>query len=251
MSVVNKAFGGVFFISAGVLLAVTKTPDIFTVAAVIACSVIAAISLTSYAGWSVIGGALLIAGSLVLQTALSYRCMDCIKADLLILAGVIYLSIIETSERKNVLRGMAAVITTLFMVNALIHYPVFIGKPMSAAASKVSQHISVSYDGTRTSLDISAKPVLLFSTSCGACRSTIGRLAETDPGGKGWVPVQVDGDPGEGRELLDSAGYLGSMYQSETEWDEAVPALIITRDGQTSALYGQEKILEVLRGDSS
>jgi len=251
MDAVNKAFRGGFFISAGVLLAVTKTPDIFTVAAVVACSIIAAISLTRYAGCSAIGGALLIAASLALQTALSYRCMDCIKADLLILAGVIYMSIIETSERKNVLRGMAAVITALFMVNALIHYPVFIGKPMAAAASKVSQYISVSYDGQRASLDTSVKPVLLFSSSCGACRSTIGRLAETDPEGKRWIPVQVGGDAGEGRELLNSAGYRGIRYQSETEWDEAVPALVITREGKTKFFYGQEEILKAVRGDNS
>ncbi|MHB8157426.1 MAG: hypothetical protein ACYDEQ_08555, partial [Desulfocucumaceae bacterium] len=175
---------------------------------------------------------------------------DCIKADLLILAGVIYLSIIETSERKNVLRGMAAVITALFMVNALMHYPAFSDKPTVAAASELSQYISGSYDGQRASLDTSVKPVLLFSPFCGACRSTIVRLAETDPGGKGWVPVQVGGDPVEGRELLDSAGYRGIMYQSETGWDEAVPALITTRQGKTKSLYGQEEILRAVRGDS-
>jgi len=53
----------------------------------------------------------------------------------------------------------------------------------------------------------------------------------------------------EGRDLLSSNGYRGPMPR--TDWDAAVPALIITREGQTRALYGQEEILKAVRGDSS
>lgn len=246
----NKLVGGLFFVSAGILLAFTKLPDIYTVAAVAACAVIAALTVTRYAVWSVVGGLMLISVSFVLQTALTYRCTDCIKADLLIMAGVIYLSIIESGEMKRVIRGMAGVITAMLMVNAWLHYPVYTILPQAVQADKVGQFISANLGGKEINLDTSAKPVLLYSPSCGACRSTIEKLAETDPGGKGWVPVQVGGDPEEGRVLLDSTGYRESMYQSEKGWDEAVPALVTTMNGKTKVVYGQEAILGAVRGDS-
>lgn len=246
MDAVKKALGGVFFIAAGVLLAVTKSPDVFTVAAVAACAAIAALSLTGPTVWSAVGGALIISSSLSLQTVLSYRCTDCIKADLLILAGVIYLSIIETSERKNLLRGMASIIAALFMANAWMHYPVFSKKPMAEAAGKVSKYISVSCGGKSTSLDTSVKPLLLYSPGCGECKEVIEKLAHIDPEGKGWVPVQAGGNPEEGGRFLKSAGYRGFECQSDTEWHKAVPALITTREGNTSVVYGREEIIRAL-----
>jgi len=246
----NRFLHSIFFIAAGILLAATKSPDVFTVAAVAACALMAALSSTRYAVWSAIGGALLIGASLILQSVLSYRCLDCIKADLLILAGVIYLAVLEGGGMKKALRGMAAVAAAMLMANALLHYPVFTELlPEAAPAGKMSQFISVTYDGSGASLDTSVKPVLLFSPSCGACRSILEKLAEADPEGKGWAPVLVGGSPGEGRDLLSSNGYRGPMPR--TDWDAAVPALIITREGQTRALYGQEEILKAVRGDSS
>lgn len=248
MDIINKALGCAFFISAGVLLAVTKTPDIFTVAAVAACAVVAALAITRHTSWSVFGAALLMGVSLTLQTALSYRCMDCVKADLLILAGMIYLSIIDNSLKKNVFRGMAVVIASMFLVNAWLHYPVFSGTPPAAAASEVGQYITVLKEGKSVSLDTSVKPVLMFSPSCGACRSTIERLAKIDTEGKTWVPVQVDGEFGEGSALLDSVGYRGNAYQSGAEWNEAVPAFIFSQEGKTKVLYG-EGIIKAFGGD--
>lgn len=243
-----RYYGGLFFISAAVLLGVTKSPDVFTVAAVAACALIAALS-TRHAVWSAIGGALLIGASLTLQSALSYRCMDCIKADLLILAGVIYLAVTESGSMKKALRGMAAVAAVILAANALLHYPVFAEiTPEAARTVRISQFIRITPDGNGAYLDTSVKPALLFSPYCGACRSILEKLAATDPEGKGWAPVQISGSPGEGRDLLDSKGYRGDM--SLSEWDDAVPVLIITRDGQTRALYGQEEILKAVRGDS-
>ena len=195
------------------------------------------------------GGALLIGASLALQTALSYRCLDCIKADLLILAGIIYLSAAEKGTVKKPLRGMAVVVSVMFMANAFLHYPLFSGQPLEAAqGGKASRFISVSSGGKEVSLDTSVLPALLFSPSCGSCRSTVGELVETDPEGKGWVPVQVGGDPEEARALLSSIGYQGVIYH--WRWDEAVPALLTTRDDKTKVVYGQESIVKVVRGDN-
>lgn len=244
----DRLWGSLFFVSAGVLLAVTKSPDIFTVAAVAACALLAALS-SGLARWSAMGGALLIGASLALQTALSYRCLDCIKADLLILAGVIYLSAVENGTMKKPLRGMAVVVAVMFMANALMHYPLFPGQPLEAAQSgKASRFISVSSGGKGVSLDTSVLPALLFSPSCGACRSTVGEMVETDPEGKGWIPVQVGGDQEEASVLLNSIGYKGVIYH--WQWGEAVPALITTRDGKTKVVYGQEAILKAVRGDT-
>ncbi|HBV99332.1 MAG: hypothetical protein JL50_21595 [Peptococcaceae bacterium BICA1-7] len=245
-----RYYGGLFFISAAVLLAATKSPDIFTVAAVAACALMAALSSTRHAVWSAIGGALLIGASLALQSALSYRCTDCIKADLLIMAGVIYLAVTESGGMKKSLRVMAAVATAMLAASALLHYPVSTGfSQEEARGGRISQFISVANDGEGALLDTAVRPALFFSPSCGACRSVLEKLAAADPEGNGWAPVLTGGSPGEGRDLLDSNGYLGVM--SWSEWDAAVPALIITRDGQTRALYGQEEILRAVRGDSS
>lgn len=247
----NRSLPSIFFTAAGLLLAATKIPDIFTVAAVAACALIAVISCSRHAGWSAIGGTLLIGMSLILQAALSYRCLDCIKADLLMLAGVICISVMEKGGIEKALKLMAAVTTVILMVNAAMHYPIFAVQPLEAAQSgEVGRFIDAFSGGNRVPLDTSVKPVLLFSPSCGACRSLVGKLAQADPGGKGWVPAQVGGETEEGSALLDSAGYRGNRYQSEAVWNEAIPALITTREGKTKAVYGQEEILKAVRGDS-
>ncbi|MFZ5643877.1 MAG: hypothetical protein ACOY46_09835 [Bacillota bacterium] len=244
----RKLPGGIFFVSAAVLLAVTKTPDIFTVLAVIACSAIAALSSTKHSPWAVIGGGAIIGLSLTLQAVLSYRCMDCIKADILIMAGVICLSIIERGKLKKQLRVLASVVTAIMILNIALHYP-SIGLNKAEAVQEIVQHIkAVTPDGREEDLDTQERPVFYFLPSCGACDKVIEELIKKDPEGKAWAPVQAGGGLEEGREYLNKKGYRGDFYSQK--WNGPVPAFITTRDGKTEKIHGRDAILTIVRGDS-
>lgn len=245
----NKYLPGIFFVAAGVLLAVTKTPDIFTVTAVGACALVAALSCTRYTVWSAIGGVLLIGSSLTLQSVLSYRCIDCIKADLLIMAGVICVSVLESSGIKRALRVMSAVTTVMLMANALLHYPLLTGNPLDTQqSSNIGQFINVTSGGQVITLDTAAKSVLMFSPSCGACKTAIEELVKADPDGKGWTAVQVSGSPEEGTDLLQGNGYRGVNYQ-HNGWDNVVPALVTNSGGNTQVVFGTDGIVKAVKGE--
>lgn len=243
----NKYLSGIFFIAAGVLLAVTKIPDIFTVAAVAACALIAALSYTRYTVWSAIGGALLIGVSLSLQAVLSYWCTDCIKADLLIMAGIIYIAVTDSGSMKKALRGMAAVTTVMLIASTLIHYPLITGSPLlETPQANIGQFINVTSGDKEITLDTAAKPVLMFSPTCGACRDVVENLARTDPAGERWTAVQVGGTPEEGADLLKGDGYKGVNYQY-SDWDSTVPALVTNSGGNTQVVLGTDEIVKAVK----
>lgn len=239
--------GGLFFISAAILLGATKSPDLYTVLAVAACAAAAGLSAVKKTLWGAIVGGLIVAVSLGLQTILTYRCIDCIIADLLVLAGVIYLSIIDESRMRRALRIMASVIAVVLAVNVALHYP-GVGTGRAAAAEKIYRYVSATVNGTEVTLDTQVRPVLLFSPTCGPCRETVAELSVIDPEGSEWVPVLANGNIKEGSKYLMEVGYSGSVYQRR--WGGAVPALLITEDGQTLEIHGVEEILKAVRGDS-
>ncbi|MHB8158811.1 MAG: hypothetical protein ACYDEQ_15730, partial [Desulfocucumaceae bacterium] len=127
------------------------------------------------------------------------------------------------------------------------HYPLFGGGPLEASQTeKIGQIIKAYSEDGEVALDTSVKRLLLYSPACGACAEMVEILAQADPEGKGWLPVQVGGGSEEGRDLLYNSGYRGSNYHYR--WDGPVPALVTTSEGSTKLLYGQEEILRVVSG---
>lgn len=119
-----KYLGAIFYFSAAIYLAVTKPLDIITVLAIVATVVIAVLSLTKYSVWSIIGGGFLIAVSLLMQSIQSYWCVDCLKADMLILAGMISLSIFEILTKGKLIKPIAiltAFMTIMLTLSIVLH----------------------------------------------------------------------------------------------------------------------------------
>ena len=248
----RKILGGGFFVAAGVYLVVVKTPDIITLAAVMACALIAGLSATRYSDWAVIGGALLIAGSLFLQSALSYRCMDCLRADMLILAGIITLSIMEEGKLKTPLRIMTSVMAMMMVATVTLHT----GLAGVASAQKVlpsgevGRQITVTGEGgSKITIDTVFKPVLFFSPTCGPCNKAVEALVNVDPEGQHWVPIQTMGDPNLGKDYLKGKGYRGESLNNS--WSGMVPALVVTRDGITMVIRNPEDMVKAIRGDAN
>ena len=118
----KKLPGGIFFAAAAIYLVVAKPLDLITLFAVTACGVLAGLAPTRYSDWSVAGGGVLIAGSLLLQSVWSYWCVDCIRADLMILAGVIVLSVMDEGRYKLALRVLAMVLTVIMVTAVVLRY---------------------------------------------------------------------------------------------------------------------------------
>ncbi|MCL4441470.1 MAG: hypothetical protein M1609_13035 [Firmicutes bacterium] len=130
----KKLPGGIFFAAAAIYLVTTKPLDLITLFAVTVCGVMAGLALTRYSGWSVAGGGMLIAGSLLLQSVWSYWCLDCIRADLMILAGVIALSVMDEGRYKLVLRVLASVLAVILAAVVVLRYepPVIVNSALLA-----------------------------------------------------------------------------------------------------------------------
>jgi len=165
----RKIIGGSFFATAAVYLVVTKTPELITFLAVVACSVLAGVSTTRHAKWAIVGGAMLVVGSLFLQSVMSYRCFDCLKADILILCGIVFLSILEKGRQKTVVRMLASVIAGIMVFTIMLDTQkgALADIEKQQAESKELRYIAADMDGRDVILDTSLKPVLLFSPTCG------------------------------------------------------------------------------------
>lgn len=233
--------------SAAILLVVTKYPDIYTVLAAAACAVTAGLTMTKLAYRGAVLGGLLVAASLTLQSVLAYRCLDCIRADILLLSGTIFLSIVEQGKMRKPLRVMAALMTLLLAVNVVTHSPITgLNKAGAAPADRIERYLEAAVDGSYVTLDTQVKPVLFFSPTCGPCKETVAQLIGIDPEGNAWAPVQAGGDQEDGREYLRQSGYRGNLYQRG--WSGPVPALFLSREGKTMEIRGTGEILEAVRG---
>jgi len=247
----RRILGGGFFVAAGVYLAATKPLDVSTLAAVAACAVIAGLSTTRYSYWSIMGGAMLIAGSLFLQSALSYRCMDCLKADTLILAGIITLTVVYGGKFRVALRTMASVMTAMLAITVILHTDLAATASAQKAlpVNEVGRYITASMDGKNIELDTSVKPVFLYSPTCGPCTRVVEALVQADPEGIRWVPVQVRGDQSLGKDYLKGKGYRGESLN--TSWSGMVPALVVTREGKTMVIRHPEEMVKFIMVNSN
>lgn len=247
----RKMLGGIFFVGAAVYLSAAKSVDAIMLAAVITCAVLAGLSVTRYSDWSIIGGAMLIAGSLFLQSTQSYRCMDCFRADIMILAGVISLTVAHRGRLKTALRALTSLMTVMMMATVILHT----GQAGMANAegmlsgTELGRYITVAEDeGSIITLDTAVKPVLFYSPTCGTCKEAVEELIKLDPRGRRWTPVQVKGVRSEGIKFLMERGYQGYAYISDIKG--SVPLLVVTRDGRTEKIFSPEKMLKVIRGDA-
>jgi len=246
----RKIIGGSFFGAAAVYLAVTKTPDLITFLAVAACTIIAGISTTRHAKWAIVGGAMLVAGSLFLQSVMSYRCFDCLKADIMIMAGVIFLSIVERGKQKTVVRMLASVMAVMMAFTLILDTQKgALAGTESQTEIKELRYIAADVDGRDVTLDTSLKPVLLFSPTCGPCARAVEVLVKEDPEGLRWAPVQVRGEQNMGKEYLKGKGYMGENFN--TSWPGPVPVLVVTRDGKTVAIHEPEEMVKAIRSDAN
>lgn len=208
----KKYLGCGFYLAAGVYMLATKPSDLITVIAIISCIALALLSATKHKDWAAIGGGVLIAGSIFLQSILSYLCLDCIRGDTMILAGVIALSIMERGKYRGTLIIFSSAIALLMIFTIKIHYSpliVFSGRiVIEDQLSTCPEDGSNIYfnvidsDGSKITLNSGLKPVLFYSPNCGACLRAIEALAMEDPEGRRWVPVQSYGDLEKGRSLL-------------------------------------------------
>lgn len=245
----RRILGGAFYVAGGVYLAVSKQPDIITMIAIAACAVLAGLSVTRRSQWSIIGGAILIAGSLFLQSILSYRCSDCMKANLLILSGIICLSVLERGKMRKALGVMASVMTVM------VGFTVFFYSGVTATAvtgaekkfnSSIERYITATSDnGSKVIIDTASRAALFFSPDCGACARAVEAMVKADPGGKLWAPVQAPGDFTKGSEYLKAKGYGKEMFTAP--WSGPVPALVVTRDGKTAVVRSPEEMVSLLK----
>lgn len=259
---VRKIFGGGFYLAAAVYLLAAKPPDFITVFAVIACVALAGLGATKYSDWAVIGGGMLIAGSLFLQSVLFYRCLDCIRADLILLTGVITLAVMDQGKYSLALRVLSATIAAFMALTMAIHYEpaVVFGLEVHYEPGQLpgpgrviqDRYVEVlTPDNRILTLDIAEKPVLFFSPTCGACLKAVEALAKADPEGEHWVPVQSYGDPVKGRSLLSEKGYRGGSYTYAAKWYGSVPAMVTAvRDGGVVKISSLKEMLGIVRRDA-
>ncbi len=274
----KKLPGGALFLAAAVYLAAMKPPDPVTAAAVAGLLALAILAMTKHANWAAFGGGLMIAASLFLQSLLSYRCLDCIRADLLILAGVISLSVIDRGAHRRTLGILSAVITVFVAATIAVHYnppavfglergrevlarpeiatgavetpqsqPGASGEPLKTAPEDPVRFIQAkAEDGRIITLDAAQKPVLFFSPTCRACVRAVEALAKADPEGGRWVPVQAYGDPAGGRELLKNKGYRGQIYVFSSRWSGMIPTLVVLNQGGMAKIHNPEEMARII-----
>lgn len=252
----KKMYGGIFFASAAVYLLATKPLDIITFLAVTLCAVMAGLSSTKYSFLTIIGGAAMIASSLFLQTTMSVKCMDCLKADILIMAGVMCISIVSRDKFRKVSRVLSAVLALVLSITVILHTDITNESGVAAAQGHMGRYIKVAYNGSETTLDTAKTPVIMYSPTCGACDKAISKLIEVDPEGKTWVPVQAMGDdPEEGVKFLKSKGFNGSSFYANNGSVSSVPLMIKTemKNDQevTITTYDPEEMVKMIKGGTS
>ena len=234
-----RLLGGSFFITAAIYMAISKPPDHITLLAMLLCAICAALVSIKQYTWSVVLGGIMIAGSLFMRVALSYRCMDCLRADALILCGIVYLAVLDKSNLKNLTRDMAVAMTLILLTFFVLATPMEQNTNYS-----VERHIPVTDENYNTRLDSAQKPVFLFNPNCGACGELTSNLIQIDSRGERWTPVQTGGRLQEGHDYLAGKGYEGKLYL--TDWPVAVPALVITQNDNTVIIRSPDKIMNKL-----
>lgn len=258
----KRILGGFFYAAAALYLVASKSPDLITLVAIIACVLLAGFSVTRHSYWAAIGGGILVAGSLFLQSLLSFRCIDCIRADIMILAGVAVLSIMNQGPYRRTLKVLSVVITTFVTFTLAVHYDpsavfgfgkgLVVDEAVAACPEAADRHVSVfTPDDRKMTMDITEKPVLFFSPNCGACIRAVESLAQADPEGTRWVPVQSYGDWDKGRKLLEEKGYRGESYIYASEWHGAVPVMVTAgKNGWAVKTSSPQEMLRIVRGDA-
>ena len=241
----KKYIGSLFFAAAAIYLAVAGELAPMTVLVVALCSLCAYLSINSPL-WAVLGGAALISGSLLLQALYNQKCTACLRADVLVLCGVVFLTVIFDGKLTVFVRGVAGV-----MAVAIIAFFMTAGPgggrsdfPSLSNGQPFGRNITVSDGREEINLDTEEKSVLLFSPKCGACHDAIERLAKADPRGERWVAVQTGGDLTEGKEYLNSNGYQGNTYV--ISYSGAVPAFVSTKSGKTTVTNNVEEMLNTV-----
>ncbi len=263
---IGKLAGSAIYTAAGIYLIATKPLDLITLIALAGCLAVAVLAATRYSDWVAIGGGMMVAVSLFLQSVLSYWCADCLKADVMIMAGTVVLAILDRGRHRAVIRLTASVMAVMVAATIYMHH-----KPLEAARGNYTaagegavrsgevinppvypdRYVqSVAADGSKVSLDIAERPVLIFSTSCGGCLRALEGLVGADPEGKRWVPLQVGGDAAAGRQLLREKGYRGDSYVYSSQWHGPVPVMLVWDGVRGSKVNSPGTMIKVVRGDS-
>lgn len=239
----KKLPASLLFLAAAIYLATQGEFDLITVFAVLICSLCGAITFTNQSIWALIGGIGLISVSLSMQAIIKSICMTCLKTDLLILAAVTCLSLVQRGNLKKPARGMALIMTIILSAVTFIAVPI-----SSSTTPAAAQNISSKLDPNKLDAEIQkaaeTKPVLLFSPKCSACKEVTDELAKLDPKGQKWQPVQSGGDPQEGIKYLQDKGYTGKM--AFHRFSGGVPALVIKQDGQIKIIRGKVNIIKAV-----
>lgn len=267
---IRNYLGGLFYLIAGAYLLLTNLLSgngisqwsFITAAAVLACLILTGLTLTKYRYWSAFGGGMVIAGSLFLQSLLSYRCVYCMRADVLIFIGMLVLVLQEKGRRYGRLLRVTGLAVALFLTfNIAVHYDVktitgldsviVIGetnKNDCTQAEIVGGKLEVvSADSKAITLEVDKKPILLFSSTCGACVDAIEALVKNDSKGSTWIPVLAYGDMEKGMKLLRDKGYSGGSYTLASDWNDMVPALLTTNsEGKVISTASQKEMLELI-----
>ena len=238
----KKLPASLLFLSAAIYLTAQADFDVIVVLAVLICTLCSTIALTHRSIWALIGGIGLISVSLAMQASIRSTCLTCLKADLLILAGVICLSLVQRGRNKTPARVMALAMTVVMFAVA------FLAVPISSVTTLTEAQNLTKLDINKLDAEIEklaeTKPVLLFSPKCPACSEVTEALAKLDPKGEKWQPVQSGGDPQEGIKYLQDKGYTGEIdFQ---RFSGGVPAIVIKQDGQIKIVRGKENIIKAV-----
>ncbi|WP_333870914.1 hypothetical protein [Desulforamulus putei] len=241
----KKLPSSLLFLSAAVYLTAQADFDVITVLAVLICALCSAIALTHRSIWALIGGIGLISVSLAMQAGIKTSCLTCLKADLLILAGVICLSLVQRGSTKTPARVMALAMTVVMVVVAFLAVPIgSIGTSTASQERDITTKVNPNKPDAVLEKLAETKPVLLFSPKCPACKDVTEALAKLDPIGEKWQPVQSSGEAQEGAKYLKEKGYTGNIVYHH--YAGGVPALVVKQDGKIKTIYGKEKIIKAV-----
>lgn len=238
----RRLLGGSFFIAAAMYIGLVKPMDIITLLSMVACTGVAILGMSKYYRWTVLAGGLLISISLVMQFSTSYLCLDCIRADVLILCGIIYFSFFSKGKMKAVNAVSSLLLFLIMSFVVILAVPISTAQTGTASHAQVSRYIMLA-DGSV--IDSAEKPVLVFSPHCSACRQAVNELANIDPAGSSWVPVQSGGTREQGKTYLEQLGYRGEFYLAG-QWQSATPAFIITSGNKTRLTMSVPKMVETV-----
>ena len=222
----------VLFTTAAIYLIIQGELDLLVLPVVLACVTCAVISLSKNHLWALLTGIGLISVSLTLQISMNYWCNFCLKTDMLILAAIINLAIIQKGKLRIPAWVMASVISIVMFGVTTIAGQDYINTT-SSEVLEISEE---------TTVLAKQKPVLLFNPNCAPCGDVVKELIEIDPAGDNWQAVQSGGLPEEGQKYLEDKGYQGVEIVFRKQ-PGTVPALIVNQNGETVVLRKKETII--------